>query len=349
MDTHLFVGLAGYVGRPEGTGAVGVFRKSITEGTWQHVLDCNDAHVVYVHPNSANYIFAGTNDCIWRSTDKGLTFEKANMPRDGVGIWSFLTLENNPDVMFAGGSPIEIFKSADRGKNWTSVAVPVLKQRCSGPFSPRVMRMVQKPGKPDEIFAAMEIAGALKTVNGGETWQDVSDDLVRLSSLPHLQSSIVQKDTLTEGMLDAHAITICPSQPDEIFLALRMGVFKSSNGGSTWEDIEMGRFSPTTYGRDVKVSPSDPNTMYVALSVAAASHEGGVYKSTNCGKSWRRFDKVKVNGTIMSIALNASNSDQVFIGARYNGEIFGTLNGGGAWQEMSLPGKVKDIYSLACG
>ena len=51
----------------------------------------------------------------------------------------------------------------------------------------------------------------------------------------------------------------------------------------------------------------------------------------------------------MSIALNASNSDQVFIGARYNGEIFGTLNGGESWQEMSLPGKVKDIYSLACG
>ena len=227
MDTHLFVGLAGYVGRPEEKGAVGVFRKSITEGTWQHVLDFRDAHVVYVHPNSANYIFAGTDDGIWRSTDKGLTFEKANLPRDGIGIWSFLTSEDDPDVMFAGGSPIEIFKSIDRGKNWTSLAVPILEERCSGPFSPRVMRMVQKPGKPDEIFAAMEIAGALKTVNGGTTWKDVSDDLVQLSSLPHLQSSIVQKETLAEGMLDAHAITICPSQPDEIFLALRMGIFKS--------------------------------------------------------------------------------------------------------------------------
>ena len=100
MDTHLFVGLAGYVGRPEEKGAVGVFRKSITEGTWQHVLDFRDAHVVYVHPNSANYIFAGTDDGIWRSTDKGLTFEKANLPRDGIGIWSFLTSEDDPDVMF---------------------------------------------------------------------------------------------------------------------------------------------------------------------------------------------------------------------------------------------------------
>ena len=131
MDTHLFVGLAGYVGRPEEEGAVGVFRRSITEGTWHHVLDCNDAHVVYVHPNSANYVYAGTDDGIWRSTDKGLTFEKANLPKDDVRIWSFLTLEDNPDVMLAGGSPIEIFKSIDRGKNWISVAVPVLEERCS--------------------------------------------------------------------------------------------------------------------------------------------------------------------------------------------------------------------------
>ena len=173
MDTQLFVGLAGYLGRPEEEGAV-VVHKSITKGTCQHVLDCNDAHVVYVYPNSANYIFAGTDDGIWRSTDKDLTFENTNVPRDGVGIWSFLPLEDNPDVIFAGGSPIEPFKSADSGKNWTSVAVPVPEECCSGPFFPKVMRMVQKPRKPREFFVAMEIAGALKTMSGGETWQEMS-------------------------------------------------------------------------------------------------------------------------------------------------------------------------------
>ena len=103
----------------------------------------------------------------------------------------------------------------------------------------------------------MEIAlGALKTVNGGKTWKDVSDDLVQLSNNSPSAKLYSQKETFMERMC-AHAITICPSQPDEIFLALRMGVFKSSNGSSTWEDIEIGRFSPTTYGRDIKVSPSD--------------------------------------------------------------------------------------------
>ena len=167
MDTQLFVGLAGYLGRPEEEGAV-VVHKSITKGTCQHFLDCNDAHVVYVYPNSANYIFAGIDDGIWRSTDKDLTFENTNVPRDGVGIWSFLLLEDNPDVIFAGGSPIEPFKSADSGKNWTSVAVPVPEECCSGPFFPKVMRMVQKPRKPHEIFVAIEIAGALKTINFGK-------------------------------------------------------------------------------------------------------------------------------------------------------------------------------------
>jgi len=171
LDTQLFVGLAGYLGRPEEEGAVGVFHKSIIKGTWQHVFDCNDAHVVYVHPNSANYIFPGADDGIWRSTDEDLTFEKTNVPRDGGGICSFLTLEDNPDVIFAGRSPKEAFKSADSGKNWTSVAVPVLEGCCSGPFFLWVMRMVQKPRKPREIFVAMEIPGALKTINREETWQ----------------------------------------------------------------------------------------------------------------------------------------------------------------------------------
>ncbi len=40
---------------------------------------------------------------------------------------------------------------------------------------------------------------------------------------------------------------------------------------------------------------------------------------------------------------------QIYIGARYNGEIFGTMDGGETWQALPLQGPVKDIYSVACG
>jgi photosystem II stability/assembly factor-like uncharacterized protein len=169
-----------------------------------------------------------------------------------------------------------------------------------------------------------------------------------LSELPHLKSKIVT-DTFAEGMLDGHAITISPADPDAVVLAVRMGLFRSVDQGKTWQDMDMKRFSPTTYGRDVKVAPQDPKTMYAALSVAAASHDGGLYRSQDAGKTWARFDKVQVHGTIMSVGLHQTDPNQVYIGARYQGEVFGTQDGGETWSAMPVPGPVKDIYAVACG
>ena len=208
--------------------------------------------------------------------------------------------------------------------------------------------MAQHPKRPNEIYAALEVNGVIRTTDGGETWSDCSADLLRLSELPHLKSKIVS-DTFAEGMLDGHAIAISAADPDAVVLACRMGLFRSADHGSSWQDMEMKRFSPITYGRDVKVAPQDPKTMYAALSVAAASKDGGLYRSQDAGQTWKRFDKVQVHGTIMSVGLHQSDPNQVYIGARYGGEIFGTRDGGNSWEPMPLPGQVKDIYVVACG
>jgi photosystem II stability/assembly factor-like uncharacterized protein len=128
-----------------------------------------------------------------------------------------------------------------------------------------------------------------------------------------------------------------------------MGLFRTTDGGKNWSDLEVGKFSPTTYGRDVKTSAAEPNTLYAALSVAAASHDGGLYRSQDGGQSWKRFDKVQVHGTIMSIGLHQTDPKQVYIGARYDGEVFGTRDAGQTWEAMPLPGEVQHIYAVACG
>jgi photosystem II stability/assembly factor-like uncharacterized protein len=112
--------------------------------------------------------------------------------------------------------------------------------------------------------------------------------------------------------------------------------------------MEVGRFSPVTYGRDIRVSPQEPRTLYAAVSVAASSKDGALYRSTDVGQTWRRFDKVQVHGTIMSVALHQNDAKQVWLAARY-GEVFGTHDGGETWAEAPLPQGVKDIYSLAIG
>jgi photosystem II stability/assembly factor-like uncharacterized protein len=293
-------------------------------------------------------VFAGTVDGVWRSTDRGATFRRTMFPDAGKQIWSFLVASGDPRRIYAGASPIDVYRSEDWGERWQRLPNPGIKDRATAPFAVRVMRMVQHPTQPDEIYAALEVNGVIRSTDGGETWADCSADLIRLSELPHLKSKIVS-DTFAEGMLDGHAITISPADPDAVVLACRMGLFRSADQGRSWHDMEMKRYSPTTYGRDVKVAPQDPKTMYAALSVAAASHDGGVYRSQDAGRTWKRFDKVQVHGTIMSIGLHQTDPKQIYIGARYQGEIFGTQDGGESWTSLPLPGPVKDVYSVACG
>src|SRR5262245_13774553 len=347
-QSNIYAGVAGYVGRPEEKGGVGVFRRGVADDKWSHVLTHLETHAVLVHPGDPAVVFAGTVDGVWRSKDRGATFQPARFPDQGKQIWSFLVDARDNKRIYAGASPLDVYRSDDLGESWRRLPRPDIKDRATAPFSVRVMRMVQHPERPDEIYAALEVNGVIRTTDGGETWADCSADLIRLSELPHLKSKIVS-DTFAEGMLDGHAIAISPADPDAVVLACRMGLFRSADKGRSWQDMEMKRFSPITYGRDVKVAPRDPKTMYCALSVAAASKDGGVYRSQDAGKTWTRFDKVQVHGTIMSVGLHQADHKQVYIGARYQGEIFGTQDGGETWASIPLPGLVKDIYSVACG
>jgi photosystem II stability/assembly factor-like uncharacterized protein len=346
--SNIYVGVAGYFGKPDHPGKVGVFQRAAKGGDWKHVLGNVQAFTVFVHPGDPEIVFAGTNDGVWRSTDRGATFRRTAFPDDKKEVWSFMVDSRDSKKMLAGASPIDVYRSEDAGQSWRKLPTPKIGTHCKGPFASRVMRLAQHPTKPNEIFAALEINGVMHSSDGGESWTDCSEGLIKLSELPHLKSKIVS-DTTAEGMLDGHAVTINPADPDAAIVALRMGLFRTADKGRTWQDMEMKRFSPVTYGRDVKASPTEPNTLYTALSVAASSHDGAIYRSQDGGKSWQRFDKVQVHGTIMSIGLHQRDPSQVYIGARYDGEVFGTQDGGQSWQAMPLPGEVQHIYSVACG
>ncbi len=348
-QSNVYASVAGTVGRSDkDPGKVGVFRRDGGSGIWEQVISEYPSNVVYVHPTDPNIVFAGTHDGVYRSTDRGKTFKRANFPDKGMEIWSFLVDAGDPKLVYAGGSPVAVYRSEDSGETWRRLPDPNMPTRCVMPFACRVMRMAQHPGKPGTIFAALEVGGAMRTTDGGESWKDCSADLIRLAQRPHLKSKIVS-DTSDEGMLDGHAIAISAADPDAVIIAVRMGLFRTADGGETWQDMEVGRFSPTTYGRDIQVSRADPGTLYSALSVAAASKDGAVYRSQDKGNTWQRFDKVQVHGTIMSVAPHQTDPKQVYLAARYDGEIFGTLDGGESWQFMPLPQGVKDIYSVACG
>jgi photosystem II stability/assembly factor-like uncharacterized protein len=346
-QSHVFAGVGGYYGGNDGKLA-GVFRRASDRAAWEHALTEPEAYTVFVHPRDPNLVLAGTADGVYRSTDSGKTFKRANFPDSKVQIWSFLPDPSDNKRMLAGGSPVSIYRSEDAGESWKRMPDPKLPERGKAPFACRVMRFARHPGRPDEIYAALEVGGVMRSVDGGETWNDCSSHLVQLSQQePRLRSKIVT-DTESEGMLDGHAICMSAADPEGVILAVRMGLFRSKDHGKTWEDLRVDRFSPFTYGRDIKVSPQDPSTLYACLSVAAASKDGALYRSQDVGKTWQRFDKVQPHGTLMSVCLHHGDPEQVYIAARY-GEVFGTDDGGATWRETPLPPGVQHIYALACG
>jgi photosystem II stability/assembly factor-like uncharacterized protein len=243
---------------------------------------------------------------------------------------------------------VGIYRSDDEGASWRRLPNAVQVERVKMPFACRVMRIAIDPAQPEHIYAALEVGGAMRSLDGGETWGDCSDDLVKLSELPHLKSRIVS-DTEMEGMLDGHALCVSAAAPGTVILALRMGLFRSTDRGAHWKDMEVGRFSPLTYGRDIRVSPQDPKVLYACLSPAARSEDGSLYRSADLGETWTRFDHgVKAESTMMAVALHPRDASAVYCASR-TGQVFGTEDGGRSWREDRLPAGVGDVYAIACG
>jgi photosystem II stability/assembly factor-like uncharacterized protein len=127
-----------------------------------------------------------------------------------------------------------------------------------------------------------------------------------------------------------------------------MGLFQSADHGASWRDMEIGRFSPLTYARDVRVSPQDPRTLYACLSPAARSEDGSLYRSRDLGETWTRVDRgIKADSTMMAVALHPRDPEQVYCVSR-SGQVFATRDGGRAWREQRLPDGVTDVYTVAC-
>ncbi len=343
-----------YVGVAHRTGGTvsGVFRQQNGSSAWERLggglPDGIHAQAITVHPVNPSIVFVGAGDGIYRSTDAGTRWQRLDTPAD-LQIWSVLVHPTKPRVMYAGTSPVGVLRSDDGGDTWRKL--PNVKQpdRVKMAFACRVMRLSVDPAHPEHIYAALEVGGAMRSLDGGETWSDCAAELVNLAERnPHLRSRL-QSDTENEGMLDAHALCVSAAQPDTVFLAVRMGLFKSTDAGSTWQDVQVGRFSPLTYARDIRVSPHDPKTLFACLSPAAASQDGSLYRSRDFGETWQRFDRgVKARATMMAIAQDPRDANAISCVSRC-GQVFSTTDDGATWNETLLPEGVKDVYAIARG
>ncbi|MEZ4944420.1 MAG: glycosyl hydrolase [Cyclobacteriaceae bacterium] len=163
----------------------------------------------------------------------------------------------------------------------------------------------------------------------------------------------LQADTFSElkyrqlGPFRGGRSTAAAGVPDDIFTyymgATGGGVWKTTDGGTTWDNVSDGYFSVGSIGA-IEVAPSDKNVVYVGTGSADPrgniSTGKGIYKSQDAGSSWQ-FIGLPNAGQISRLQIHPRNEEQVY--AAVLGNIFGpskergiyrTLDGGKNWKQI---------------
>lgn len=181
----------------------------------------------------------------------------------------------------------------------------------------RVNAIAFHPSDPNIIFIGAPSGGIWKTnnPNGNSTaWTNLC------SNLPTLGVS---------------SILIHPSDPDIIYIGTGdrdgantpgIGVYKTTNGGTTWSQVSNGMGSVTVGA--MLMLPGDPNTIIAATS-------GGLFKTTNGGANWG----LKQAGNFKDLKFKPGDPTVVYA-ARYSSpaEFYRSANTGDSWtKNTSLP------------
>ena len=319
-----------------GAESSGLYRLSPGADSWEELTNGLPENPIVpgvaVHPSDPSIIYAGTQNGPYRSADRGDHWERLDYPALAPPVWTFLFRPRDPQVMYAGTAPGELFRSVNGGDSWTRLNLPMGADEVSMAFPTRVIGLTADPNFPDEMYAALEVAGVMRSTDGGDTWDSITGSLAP-----------------SEDTLDLHGVQCTAASPRTVFITTRVGPFIGPDRGSEWIPIDFGQFSEITYTRDLYAAPHDPNMLYVSIGAAARSGQGALFRSRDLFKTFEPVGAgIAANSTMMAVRVNAREPSHVFCAAR-DGQVFGSLDDGSTWNAYPLPEKAKEVRGLAVG
>ena len=228
-----------------------------------------------------------------------------------------------------------------------------LRARQLGPavMSGRVSTIAVRPDDPTVIYIGAAGGGIWKTVTGGTVLRPIFDEY----------SQSIGK------------IAIAPSQPETVYVgtgepwtrnsvSVGTGMYKSTNGGSSWEKIGLGDSERIS---DILVHPTDPNTVYVAAlgHLWDANEERGVFKTTDGGQSWTKIlyldentgatdlDFDPTNPEVIYAAMWSFRRSPAFFDSGFTGGsgLYKSTNGGQDWAKIHQGLPQEKLGRLAVG
>jgi photosystem II stability/assembly factor-like uncharacterized protein len=240
-------------------------------------------------PSQPNVFYVGqVNGGVWKTDDYGRTWTPIFDHESTQSIGAIAVAASNPDIVYvASGEGLHrpdlsigngIYKSTDAGKTWTHLGLRDGFQ---------IPALAIDPRDPNRVFAAVlghpygpnEERGLFRSTDGGQTWQKViaKDENTGASDVEIDPSN---PDVIYASMWEARE---GPWEDGNLFNGTGGGLFKSTDGGSTWHALTNGL--PKDLSQiNVAIAPTDSRRLYATM--AMASGKLAVYRSDDAGDNW---------------------------------------------------------------
>ena len=244
-------------------------------------------------PNKPNlFYFGATGGGVWKTEDGGRKWKNISDGFFGGSIGAIAVSVDDPNVMYVGGgestvrgnvsSGYGVWKTENAGKTWQQSGLE------NGRHIPRI---VIHPRDHNTVFAAVlgniykptQERGIYKSIDGGKTWN---------------QKLFVNENA---GAVD---LIMDPTNPRILYAAtwnirrtpysLSSGgegsaLWKSTDSGETWKEISKNEGFPEGILGNIGVTVSPVNNDFV-WAIVENKDEGGVYKSTDGGETWKNIN-----------------------------------------------------------
>lgn len=254
-----------------------------------------------------------------------------------LGLWN--------GALLAGAKPAALFSSEDGGESWRQVETlnrhPSAEEWQPGAAGLTLHSIVAAPEDPAKLWLGISAAGVFATEDGGESWERRN----RRANTPSGLSDHPAAGTADEIGLCVHNLQRAPEAGgDLLYQQNHHGVFRSPDGGRSWQDI--GGALPSTFGFPIAVHPRNPRVVWVLPlngDIEGRYPPGAsaaVWVTRDAGENWTARQSGLPNEncffTVLRQAMATDSADPagVYFGTN-SGSVFASADEGESWSEIA--------------
>lgn len=290
--------------------------------------------------NRMTFYFGACAGGIWKTEDGGVFWRCVSdgfMGSSAVG--SIAVAPSDPNVIYAGTGETAIrldvsygdglYKSSDAGRTWKNVGLR---------NSKFIGRICIHPSNPDLVYAAVlgdvfgpnKERGVYRSKDGGKSWQRILH-----------RSDVAGAIDLTMDRNNPRILFASVWEARRNFWNISSGgpgsgLFRSTDGGDTWEEITRRPGLPTGMLGKIGVSISPAREGRVWALVEAEGDKTGLYRSDDLGMRWTM---VSPNRDLMHrpwyythVFADSQHADTVYV---TNLQMWKSTDGGATFNEVS--------------